>query len=80
MVDSHWRISDGETIDIGSYVFTEVAGTLGPHVNVIKAQALKVGLHHASGSRKINLTLCKKATIHQITTMLATSKNILFPG
>ena len=25
-------------------------------------------------------TLCKKATIHQVTTMLATSKNVLFPG
>ena len=25
-------------------------------------------------------TLRKKATIHQVTTMLATSKNILFPG
>ena len=24
-------------------------------------------------------TLCKKATIHQVTTMLATSKNVLFP-
>ena len=26
------------------------------------------------------LALCKKATIHQITTMLATSKNVLFLG
>ena len=26
------------------------------------------------------LTLRKKATIHQVTTMLATSKNVLFPG
>ena len=26
------------------------------------------------------LTLHKKATIHQVTTMLATSKNVLFPG
>ena len=25
-------------------------------------------------------TLYKKATIHQVTTMLATSKNVLFPG
>ena len=25
-------------------------------------------------------TLRKKATIHQVTTMLATSKNVLFPG
>ena len=24
-------------------------------------------------------SLCKKATIHQVTTMLATSKNVLFP-
>ena len=23
---------------------------------------------------------CKKATIHQLTTMLSTSKNIIFPG
>ena len=23
---------------------------------------------------------CKKATIHQVTTMLSTSKNVLFPG
>ena len=26
------------------------------------------------------VTLVKKATIHQVTTMLATSKNVLFPG
>ena len=26
------------------------------------------------------LTLCKEATIHQVTTTLATSKNVLFPG
>ena len=26
------------------------------------------------------LSLRKKATIHQLTTMLATSKNVLFPG
>ena len=26
------------------------------------------------------LSLCKKATIHQVTTVLATSKNVLFPG
>ena len=26
------------------------------------------------------LSLCKKAAIHQETTMLATSKNVLFPG
>ena len=25
-------------------------------------------------------TLHKKATIHQVTTMLATSKNVIFPG
>ena len=25
-------------------------------------------------------TLAKKATIHQVTTMLATSENVLFPG
>ena len=25
-------------------------------------------------------TLGKKATIHQVTTMLSTSKNVLFPG
>ena len=24
--------------------------------------------------------LCQKATIHQVTTMLSTSKNVLFPG
>ena len=27
-----------------------------------------------------NNALCKKAPIHQVTTMLATSKNVLFPG
>ena len=27
-----------------------------------------------------SLTLGKKATIHQLTTMLSTSKNVLFPG
>ena len=26
------------------------------------------------------ITLCKKATIHQVTTMLATPKNVLFPS
>ena len=26
------------------------------------------------------VTLCNKVTIHQVTTMLATSKNVLFPG
>ena len=26
------------------------------------------------------LPLCKEATIQQVTTMLATSKNVLFPG
>ena len=26
------------------------------------------------------LLLCKKITIHQLTTMLGTSKNVLFPG
>ena len=26
------------------------------------------------------LSLCKKATMHQVTTMLATSKNLQFPG
>ena len=25
-------------------------------------------------------TLCKKVIIHQVTTMLATSENVLFPG
>ena len=30
--------------------------------------------------RQWNNTLCKKATIHQVTTMLTTSKNVLFPG
>ena len=25
-------------------------------------------------------SLCKKDTIHQVTTMLVTSKNVLFPG
>ena len=27
-----------------------------------------------------NKTLCKKATIYEVITMLATSKNVLFPG
>ena len=26
------------------------------------------------------ITLCNKTTIHQVTAMLATSKNVLFPG
>ena len=29
---------------------------------------------------KLNIALDKKATSHQITTMLATSKNVLVPG
>ena len=28
----------------------------------------------------LQVTLCKKVTIHQVTTMLATSKNVLFQG
>ena len=28
----------------------------------------------------LQITLYQKATIHQVTTMLATSKNVLFPG
>ena len=28
----------------------------------------------------LDISLCKTATIHQVTTMLATSKNVLFPG
>ena len=28
----------------------------------------------------LEVALGKKATIHQVTTMLATSKNVLFPG
>ena len=31
-------------------------------------------------SHQFVFTLCKQATIHQVTTMLATSKNVLFPG
>ena len=31
-------------------------------------------------SQKQTQTLHKKATIHQVTTMLAISKNVLFPG
>ena len=30
--------------------------------------------------REQTMALCTKATIHQVTTMLATSKNVLFPG
>ena len=33
-----------------------------------------------SGKIKQVLSLCKKSTIHQLSTMLATSKNVLFPG
>ena len=29
---------------------------------------------------KVSVSLCKKATIQQVTTMLATSENVLFPG
>ena len=32
------------------------------------------------GEDCVELSLCKKATIHQVTTMLGTSKNALFPG
>ena len=35
--------------------------------------------HHLQGLMAWG-TLCKKATIHQVTTMLATSKNVLFPS
>ena len=31
-------------------------------------------------SKELACKLCKKATIQQVTTMLATSKNVLFPG
>ena len=31
-------------------------------------------------SQRDEQTLSKKATIHQVTTMLATSKDVLFPG
>ena len=33
-----------------------------------------------SASYSVVITVEKKATIHQVTTMLATSKNVLFPG
>ena len=33
-----------------------------------------------AGNTKQGSTLRKKATIHQLTTMLFTSKNLLFPG
>ena len=35
---------------------------------------------HMPVAQKQTLTLRKKATIHQVTTMLATSKDVLFPG
>ena len=34
----------------------------------------------APPGKMLLITLCKKATIHQVTSMLATSKNVLFPG
>ena len=39
-------------------------------------------MHHKlhSTSYQMNLSLRKKATIHQLTTMLATYKNVLYPG
>ena len=33
---------------------------------------VELGLHY--------LTLCKQNAMHQVATMLATSKNVLFPG
>ena len=37
-------------------------------------------LAYCSLSEVINWGLSKRATIHQVTTMLATSKNVPFPG
>ena len=40
-------------------------------------------VHNTSSLGRIHsteLTLCKKTTIHQVITMLSTSKNVLFPG
>ena len=44
--------------------------------NPTEVQALSLDL----GKLFLGLTLHKKATIHQETTMLATSRNVLFPG
>ena len=35
---------------------------------------------HSANTVKLHLSLRKKATIHQLTIMLSTSKNVLFPG
>ena len=36
--------------------------------------------HSSIVSIQLSYTLSKKATTHQVTTMLATPKNVLFPG
>ena len=46
-----------------------------------KKEALNPVLdQHHERPDHMNLHCAKKATIHQVTTILATSKNVLFPG
>ena len=54
-------------------------------VNLLKFHYKQNAKHHAQANMNANsvslcLTLGEKATIHQVTTMLATSKNVLYPG
>ena len=44
--------------------------------------SLEVQVHNLNAVQECenDVTLCKKVTMHQLTTMLATSKNVLFPG
>ena len=48
---------------------------LNPRLCDLESNALSARPHASTSSG-----LCKKATIHQVTTMLATSENVLFPG
>ena len=53
-------------------------------VNYLKLWKLASNLNRKSMAYNLHILmnnpLCKKATIHQLTTMLATSKKALFPG
>ena len=42
--------------------------------------SLQYSDHSTPSSTFTQATLCNKTTIHQVTTMLATSQNVLFPG
>ena len=57
-------------------VFTPHTHTATPHyasIHILQELFFKMTLEH-------RITLGKKATIQQVATMLATSKNVLYPG